>query len=186
MTAHPLALALVERLRSRGQTRVLEFASGRGRNLRAMSEAGLAVTAIGDDVAASADPFAGIRGPFDAALSTHGLLHGTSAAVEANLARIAALLGGSAPLYATFGSSRDARFGHGGRIDDFTFAALDGDEAGVPHAFFDRERLTAMLAPLFAIESLEERRVDEVAGSWAHEREPLARAVHWFLIATVK
>ncbi len=61
--------------------------------------------------------------------------------------------------------------------------ALEGDERGVAHAYFDRERLTALLEPHFSVESLEERAVDDVVGYWAHRDAPLRGAVHWFVIA---
>jgi hypothetical protein len=170
MTAHPLAVRLVEHLRGGREIRVLEFACGVGRNTQALREAGLDVVTIDDPTAASASPFAGIPGGFAAALSTHGLLHGTPAIVAGHLSQIARLLAKNAILYATFGSVRDARFGQGERIDASTFASAEGDERGVPHAFFDRDQLQALLDPHFTIESLEE-----------HDAEK----VHWFAVATV-
>lgn len=185
MSSHPLAVRLIERLRPRHDARVLEFASGSGRNAAALRGAGFAVVTVSDASAVSPAPFAGIADRFAAALSTHGLLHGTPAIIAARLQEIAALLEPSGLLYATFGSTRDARFGRGEQIDAATFAPLDGDERGVAHAFFDRDHLTALLAPDFAVESLEEHAVDDVAGRWAHQERSLERAVHWFVTATV-
>ncbi len=179
---HPLAVALIERLRGT-HLPVLDFATGSGRNSAALEAAGFRVVRIDDATAASASPFPGLRGPFAGIVSTHGLLHGTSATVAANLAAIAGILGPGCILYATFGSVRDARFGIGERLDDSTYALLDGDEAGVPHAFFDRDALASLLQRHFTIESLEECTVDEVAGKWAHHERPLAHAVHWFALA---
>ncbi|HUA09530.1 MAG TPA: hypothetical protein VMA98_09670, partial [Candidatus Acidoferrales bacterium] len=61
---HPLALALIERLRERPGAEVLEVGAGSGRNTPALIAAGLRV---GSEPA---------RGPYAAALSTHALLHG--------------------------------------------------------------------------------------------------------------
>ena len=60
------------------------------------------------------------------------------------LAAIRARLRPGAPLFATFGSTRDPRFGRGTRVDAATYAPDDGAESGVPHAFFDAERLRSM------------------------------------------
>ena len=164
---------------------VLDFASGSGRNSVALEAAGLHVLRIDDVTASSPAPFAGSEGPFAAAISTHGLLHGTLLNITATLDAIAALLEPGGLLYATFGSEQDARYGVGERRDDATYAPLAGDEAGVPHTFFNRDTLTALLEPRFTIESLEERTVDDVAGNWAHSGRPLLNAVHWFVVATV-
>jgi hypothetical protein len=164
---------------------VLDFASGSGRNAQVLERAGLRVVRADDATASSPSPFAGVRGPLAAVLSTHGLLHGTAAIIGANLAAIAGLLAAGGMLYATFGSVRDARFGIGQRLDASTYAPTGGDEAGVPHTYFNGDTLTTLLRAHFAIELLEERNVDETAGSWAHRDRPLANAVHWFAIATV-
>jgi len=185
MTAHPLAVRLIEHLRGAREIRVLEFASGAGRNTRALREAGFEVVTIDDPTAASAAPFAGVPGRFAAALSTHGLLHGAPAIVVENVSQIARRLAKKGMLYATFGSVRDSRFGRGERIDASTFAPSEGDERGVPHVFFDRDQLVALLGPHFTIESLEEHVVDDVAGSWAHRERPLSGAVHWLAVTTV-
>jgi SAM-dependent methyltransferase len=181
---HPLALALIQRLGGSGSS-VLDFACASGRNSAALRRAGLRVVMVEDASAASAAPFAGLCGPFAAGLSTHGLLHGRAATIAENLRGIAALLAPGGLLYATFGSVRDARFGQGVRIDASTYAPEGGDERGVAHAFFDRDALETLLAAHFTLASLEERAVDEVAGSWAHHQRPLAGAVHWFAVATV-
>jgi SAM-dependent methyltransferase len=186
VTPHPLAVSLIEHLRGAPEIRVLEFACGAGRNTRALREAGLDVVVIDDRTAASEAPLAGLHGTFAAALSTHGLLHGTPEIIERHLSQIARLLGKSGVLYATFGSIRDARFGRGKRIDASTFAPAEGDERGVAHGFFSRDQVRALLDPYFTIESLEEHDADEIAGSWAHRELPLSGAVHWFVLATVR
>ncbi len=180
---HPLAAALIERLQSRPESRILDFAAGSGRNAEALRRAGFAVVTIDDDAAASEKALEALPSRFDAILSTHGLLHGSPETIGARVRSIAAHLEPGGLLYATFGSRRDARFGLGERIDDSTFAPLDGDERGVAHVYFDRQRMLALLNPLFAVESLEERGVDDVAGSWAHSQRPLRGAAHWFAIA---
>lgn len=183
MAPHPLAERIAEYLRTTPQARVLDFASGSGRNAEALRAAGFSVLALDDREAESPEPFARVAGPFAAAISTHGLLHGTPAAICARVVAIASQLAPGGLFAATFGSVRDARFGTGTRIDEFTYAPDAGDERGVAHAYFDRERLSALLDPLFHIESLEEHGVDEIAGAWAHREQPLQRAVHWFAIA---
>ena len=180
--AHPLAEALVRRLLSQGRVRVLDFAAGSGRNGAAMRRAGLQVVSLDDERAASALPLAGLPGRFAAAVTTHGLLHGTPRAIEARLDAIADALEDGAPLYATFGSTKDARFGAGRRLDRWTYAPVDGDERGVAHAYFEREPLVALLERRFVVESLEERGVDRIAGAWAHRTAALAGSLHWFAI----
>jgi len=163
--------------------RVIDFATGSGRNARALRGAGFDVTAIDDVAAAGPEPFSAARGPYAALLSTHGLLHGTPASIGRTLAAAAAVLESGGLLYATFGSSRDARFGAGTPVEPFAYAPDGGDEAGVAHAFFDEARLRALLDPWFEIESLDERDVDDIAGGWAHLEKPLERSVHWFVRA---
>ena len=180
---HPLAAALIERLQSRPKSRILDFAAGRGRNTKALLAAGLTVVAVEDAAAASKTPFDGVEGSFDAVISTHGLLHGIPAAIASRLDEIADRLESKGLLYATFGSTRDARFGEGERIDDSTFAPSDGDERGVAHAYFDREKMGTLLKRHFEIESLDEHVVDDIAGRWAHSARPLDSAVHWFVKA---
>jgi SAM-dependent methyltransferase len=183
MVAHPLAQRVIECLRGRGQCRVLDFASGSGRNAAALRGAGFTVVEVDDAAAASERPLTRMDGQVAAVLSSHGLLHGTGPAIAARIRAIAAVLEDGGLFCATFGSSRDARFGEGERLADATYAPTAGDERGVAHTFFSETALRALLDPQFAIESLTERGVDEVAGSWAHRERPLAGAVHWFVVA---
>jgi hypothetical protein len=178
-----LAERLVERLQPRSDRPILDFASGSGRNGEVLRRAGFAVISIDDEVAASDAPLAAVAQKCVAVISTHGLLHGTPAAIAQRLGWIVEHLADAGLLYATFGSKRDARFGCGKRIDASTFAPNDGDERGVAHAYFDRGQLCAMLEPCFEVESLGERGVDDVAGRWAHRARPLAGSVHWFVVA---
>jgi hypothetical protein len=170
---HPLAVALIDRLRDRPAAVVLEIGRGSGRNTRALETAGFPVRTLEDE------PQLLCAG----AISSHALLHGTPASIATLLSRIADRLEPQAPLFATFGSVRDRRYGEGSWIEPYVYAPAEGDERGVPHAFFDRRRLRLLIEPLFEIESLEERDVDTLAGSWAHARRPLEDAVHWFVIA---
>lgn len=179
---HPLAAALIKRLHFRSESRVLDFAAGSGRNGDALRRAGFTVVPIRDDDTASEAAVSALTGRFDAVLSTHGLLHGVPRSIETRVRAIANRLDTGGLLFATFGSKRDSRFGRGERIDDSTFAPEAGDERGVPHAFFDREQLRALLEPYFEIESLQQQGVDDVAGSWAHRERPLAGACHWFVV----
>jgi len=122
-------------------------------------------------------------GGFDAAISTHALLHGTPASIAARLGEIARALRPGGLFFATFGSVRDARFGRGTRIDASTWAPESGDERGVAHAYFAATGLRALLARDFAVERADENGVDDVAGTWAHATTPLRDAVHWFVEA---
>jgi hypothetical protein len=176
---HPLAIALIERLQSRAGARVLEIGAGSGRNTAALKGAGFDVYAVSD----AELPGIAAPGQFDAALSTHGFLHGTAASAAQMLDAVTQRLVRAAPLYATFASVRDARFGNGTRIDDETFAPDEGDEIGVAHVYFTEMRLRELLERRYTIESMEERDVDEVAGRWAHAQKPHG-SVHWFVQAT--
>ncbi len=178
-----MAERLIERLHGVTGSPILDFATGSGRNAEALRRAGFIVVAIADDAAACEVSLRNDEQRFAGALSTHGLLHGTPATVEARVRAIASCLASGGLLYATFGSTRDARFGRGKQIDDSTFAPTDGDERGVAHAYFDRERLLSILDRYFIVESLSEECVDDVAGSWAHRERPLDGAAHWFAIA---
>ncbi|MBV9262690.1 MAG: methyltransferase domain-containing protein [Candidatus Eremiobacteraeota bacterium] len=181
--AHPLARALIERLRPERGARILEIGTGSGRNLRALQAAGLSVTSIDDARAACRDGIDAAGDGFTAGLSTHALLHGDSNSLTVTMHSIALALRSGGYLYASFGSSRDPRFGRGDRIDEFTFAPTEGDERGVSHVYYDEQRLRALLEPYFEVESLEEHAVDRIAGSWAHREEPLSGAIHWFAVA---
>jgi SAM-dependent methyltransferase len=94
-----LAVRLIEHLRGVPKIRVLEFACGAGRNTRALRAAGFDVVAIDDRAAASGAPLARVNGTFAAAISTHGLLHGTPAIIAEHVSQIARLLGKSGTLY---------------------------------------------------------------------------------------
>jgi SAM-dependent methyltransferase len=178
--AHPLAQRLIERLREARGSRILDFGCGSGRNTAALLRAGFAVTAI-DDGAANQAP-AGLTERFAAVLSTHGLLHGTTPSIELRLRAIAGLLDLDGLLFASFGSSHDARFGDGERVAADTYVPTHGDERGVAHTFLRRAQVRALLESHFVIELLEEHGVDEIAGSWAHPNR-LSGAVHWFAVA---
>lgn len=175
---HPLAERLAVRLHPGNA--VLEAGTGGGRNARALERAGMRVIAVDDgDVYALLLP----RGPFDGAIATHALLHGTPAAIAALLGEIATTLRAGAFFCGTFASTSDARFGAGKCLGERTFAPTSGDELGVAHSYFDEPALRALLAAHFEIESLAEVRVDAVAGRWAHPRKPLSGAMHWFVEA---
>ena len=172
---HPLAAALIERLRSSPHARVLQIGIGSGRNRAAL-------LACEFEVHSADEPPASALSSFDAALSTHTLLHGTRDRIAALVAAIAADLKVDAPCYATFGSKRDARCGKGSRLAPDTYAPDTGDEAGVPHTYFNEADLRELLEPHFIIESLEECHVDEIVGRWAHATQPEG-SVHFFLVA---
>lgn len=167
---HPLATELIERF-APARPVVLEVGAGSGRNTRALRAAGSEVVGLDDSRRV------------DACLSTHTLLHGTPPDVALLLGRLAVRLPIGAPLYATFGSRRDARCGTGVRLGNDCFAPSDGDERGIAHTYFDETALRALLSRDWHVESLREVAVDEIAGAWAHAQRPLHGAVHWFAVA---
>lgn len=168
---HPLCVALIDRLEPRAS--IIECGIGSGRNRRALHAAGFVV----DDFSALAP---GRR--YDGALSTHHLLHGTQESIATDLERLADALRIEGTLYATFGSTGDERFGRGRKLAPHVFAPTSGDEIGVPHTFWDEADLRSLLDQRFRIESLDEIIVDDIAGRWAHQEQPLHNAVHWFAI----
>ena len=176
--AHPLVKLLIADP-ARGGSRVLEIASGRGRNTAALIAAGLEVTAITDD--AARPPLALADAVFDAALSTHGFFHGRPHDAALLCAEVARAMRSGARLYVTLTSTADARCGSGAPIDIDTYAAQDGPERGVPHIYFSRASARALLEPAFRIEEIREVDVDAIVGRWAHSAPGGMR--HWFIVA---
>jgi SAM-dependent methyltransferase len=181
MPAHPLAIELIERLKDRPRVRVVDLGTGSGRNADALLAADFDVTALDDTASADATSIVALGTGFDAVLATHALLHGTPQSVTERIAAIALILVPGGLFYATFASTRDARYRTGRYVTDETFTPIEGDEAGVPHVYYDERRLRADLAPHFYIDALEELGVDDVAGGWAHRTTPLRGAVHWLV-----
>jgi SAM-dependent methyltransferase len=198
---HPFADELAELLAVERGARVLLVGIGNGRNVAPFVRAGLRVDAVENDALRARDAAlrfaaepgvrvtrAGYAGPypfasgFAGALCTSALLHGRPLEVGRALAAIRARLRPGAPLFATFGSTRDPRFGRGTRIDAATYAPDDGAESGVPHAFFDAEGLRAVLDG-FALDAAHEGSAAQTAGRWAHEPEDAAALMHWFVKA---
>ena len=175
---HPLAVSLIERLRTQPGAAVIDFGAGSGRNTSALVAAGFNVCGVADSETAA---FTAAH-EYDAAVSTHALLHGTNSTVVSMLQSLANGLRPHAPFFATFASKHDSRYGRGTRIENNVFAPGSGDEAGVAHVYFDEAGLRAVLEPHFVIEALEERNVDAIAGRWAHEQRPEG-SVHWFVYA---
>ncbi|HEV3155016.1 MAG TPA: hypothetical protein VGZ02_14505 [Candidatus Baltobacteraceae bacterium] len=171
---HPLAVSLIERLKSASGARILEIGAGSGRNRKALLAAGFAVDSFAEPPE--------IDELFDAAITTHALLHGTRESVAEAVERIGLALHHGAPFYATFASVRDARYGEGKMIAAHAYAAETGEEAGVAHAYFDEPALRKIVERSFDVESLEERPVDAIVGRWAHSGTPRGR-VHFFLVA---
>jgi SAM-dependent methyltransferase len=198
---HPFASELADVLRGAAAPRVLLLGFGNGRNLPPFTRAGIRVDTVEEDAAraryaaerTAAQPLVRVArcrfvgpypyaGGFDGALSTSAFLHGSPATVDAALAAVAARLRPNAPFYATFGSTRDPRFGRGVRIDAATYAAADGPESGVPHAFFDEARLRERLGAFVDLD-LREGSAAETAGRWAHAPDDAAEIRHWFVRA---
>jgi hypothetical protein len=179
--SHPLAERLARRLQAeRIAGPVLEVAPGSGRNTRALMRAGLQVVSIPDAVPYTQLPAR--NGGFAAAISTHAYLHGNLAKLRAGIAELKRVLAPGAPAALVFGSISDERFGFGLQIDEVTFAPGDGDEAGVPHAFLDRDGIYDLLAG-FDVDSLEEADASQTAGAWAHAETDLGGRRHWFVEA---
>jgi hypothetical protein len=196
---HPLAVELAEAIRGASDARLFLLGIGNGRNVPPFLEAGVAVDAIERDAErarSAASRFAGVRvvrgeyagpypftGAFAGALSTSALLHGTAGEVASAVAAVRACLRPGARFFATFGSTRDPRFGRGLRIDDATFApAVGSEEEGVPHAYFDEARLRALFDGFAEIDA-RELDASETVGRWAHSADAAAGIVHWFVRA---
>jgi hypothetical protein len=197
-TPHPLALELAAALASLAVPRALLLGVGNGRNVPPLLAAGAHVDAIEDDPARASTAltrfaadarvrivrasYAGpypFTGPYDAALSTHALLHGSPQSVAAALAAVRFRLAPNAPFFFTLGSKRDPRFGRGRRLQDDTYAPESGSEAGVPHCYFDAPAARALLEG-FVLDRIEE---NVAPGSWAHAPDEAAAIIHWFVRA---
>lgn len=179
-TPHPLAEKLVAYAAERRlDAPVIEVGTGSGRNTRALVAAGIPTVGVPDAVPYTQLP--GTQGNYGAALSTHAYLHGATDKLRVGLAELRRVLRPGAPIFITLGSLRDARYGLGVPVDERTFAAGDGDEAGIPHAYFDRDGVAEILTG-FTIDALDEVDVDAIVGSWAHG-DDVAGRVHWFVAA---
>jgi hypothetical protein len=88
-----------------------------------------------------------------------------------------------APIFVTLASLRDARYGLGIPFDERSFAPGDGDEAGIPHAYFDRDGVNEILHGFFVVDQAEEADVDAIVGRWAHSDDAVTGRVHWFVRA---
>ncbi len=176
---HPLTLTLIERMRTESIAgSVLDVGTGRGRNARALRAAGFAVTAIDDAVPYTQLPPA--RASHAAAIATHAYLHGTTAKLRAGFAELARVLEPGAIAHVTLGSIEDARFGFGDLLDESTFAPGEGEEAGIPHGYYDRHGIAEVVRP-FTILSAELVDVDAIVGRWAHaDPDDVGGRRHWF------
>lgn len=180
--AHPLARQLLALVADRPlEGPVIEVGTGSGRNTRALIEAGVQVVSVPDDVLYTQLP--GTHDSYAAGLSTHGYLHGTTAKLRAGFAELRRVLRQGAPIFITLGSIADARYGLGIPFDERSFAPGEGEEVGIPHAYFDRDGVTEVLEGFFKVETAEEVDVDEIVGRWAHGENDIAGRVHWFVRA---
>jgi hypothetical protein len=179
-TMHPLAAELASAYRQRGLTGpIVEIAAGSGRNTRFLLDLGIPTVCTRDDESYTQLP--GGRHAYAAALSTHGYLHGTVPKLRLGFAELRRVLRPGAPIFITLGSIHDARYGLGVPLEDTTFAPGDGEEAGIPHPYFDRAGVIDVLAPAFTVESQHEVNVDAIVGRWAHDAPAGMR--HWFVVA---
>lgn len=180
--AHPLARQLLALIADRPLGGpVIEVGTGSGRNTRALVDAGVQVVSVPDDVLYTQLP--GTHETYNAALSTHGYLHGTTAKLRAGFAELRRVLRPGAPIFITLGSIADARYGLGIPFDERSFAPGEGEEVGIPHAYFDRDGVNEVLEGFFTIEEAEEVDVDEIVGRWAHAENDVTGRVHWFVRA---
>jgi hypothetical protein len=199
-TPHPLVTALLDAVPAGG--RVLLLGVGSGRHIPPLLAGDLRIDVIDDEAdrarAAAARFAADARvriersrydaplpfdAPYDGALTTHALLHGTPAVIAAVLEVVSARMRPAAPFHLTLGSHRDPRFESGTALDASTRVAESGAEAGVPHAYFDEAGARRLLSS-WEILSLEERSAAETAGRWAHAPSELESMVHWFARVT--
>jgi hypothetical protein len=181
--AHPLARRLLALAADRALGGpVIEVGSGSGRNTRALVDAGVQVLSVPDEILYTQLP--GTHDTYGAALSTHAYLHGTTAKLRAGFGELRRVLRPGAPIFITLGSLRDARYGLGIPFDERSFAPGEGDEVGIPHAYFDRDGVNEVLDGLFTVDEAEEVEVDEIVGRWAHgEDDAFTGRVHWFVRA---
>jgi len=180
-SAHPLAERLVELARREPfDGPVIEIGTGSGRNTRALVEARIPNVTVPDSTPYTQLP--GTRDNYGAGLSTHAYLHGASAKLRAGIAELRRVLRPDAPIFITLGSFKDARYGLGIPFDERSFAPGEGDELGIPHAYFDRDGVIELLFG-FDIDSMEEVDVDDIVGRWAHADDDVAGRVHWFVQA---
>ncbi|MEA2688625.1 MAG: hypothetical protein QOD51_1232 [Candidatus Eremiobacteraeota bacterium] len=184
-TAHPLAERLIRDAREHAlDGPVIEVGTGSGRNTRALVEAGVPNVSVPDSTPYTQLP--GTRDNYGAALSTHAYLHGASPKLRAGIAELRRVLRPGAPAYLTLGSIKDARYGLGIPLDERSFAPGEGDEAGIPHAYFDRDGVIEVLLG-FDIDAMDEVEVDDIVGRWAHGADDdVAGRVHWFVVARRK
>ncbi len=181
LTAHPLTERLIRSVAEHPLGGpVIEVGTGSGRNTRALIAASIPTVGVADATPYTQLP--GVRDTYGAALSTHAYLHGPTAKLRAGMAELRRVLQAGSPAYLTLGSIKDARYGFGTAFDERTFAPGDGDEAGIPHAYFDRDGVVELLSG-YAIESMEEVEVDAIAGRWSHPNDDLTGRVHWFIVA---
>jgi len=179
--AHPLTERLIRDVRGHPlDGPVIEVGTGSGRNTRALVDAGIPNVGVPDSTPYTQLP--GSREMYGGALSTHAYLHGASAKLRAGIAELRRVLRRGAPSYITLGSFKDARYGLGIPFDERSFAPGEGDEVGIPHAYFDRDGVIELLFG-FTIESMEEVGVDDIVGRWAHENDEIIGRVHWFVHA---
>jgi hypothetical protein len=182
-SAHPLAQRLLDLIAEQPlRAPVLEVGTGSGRNTRALVDAGVQVVSVPDDVLYTQLP--GTRDNYGAALSTHAYLHGTVEKLRAGFAELRRVLVPDAPIFITLGSVRDVRYGLGIPFDERSFAPGDGDEAGIPHAYFDRDGVLEVLRGFFHVDEAAEVVVDGIVGTWAHPDDTLEGRVHWWVLAT--
>jgi SAM-dependent methyltransferase len=161
----PLVLALAERMRERGLTRVLDLGCGIGRHAQYLalegfqcvgidaSESGLAharerATAAGVGVDYRVGtfyelPFADRA--FDAVIAWNVLYHGDGQIAGAAIAGIARVLREGGLYVGTMLSSRNAQYGRGREVAPDTFV-VDGDpgDKGHPHFYCDTATLIAL------------------------------------------
>lgn len=85
-------------------------------------------------------------GFFDCAISMDVIQHNTTASIARVFAELLRTLRPGGRILISVSADCDPRRGTGQQIEAMTFVLTDGPEAGVPHHFFTREELEALLA----------------------------------------
>ncbi len=162
---HPSVVRLAGDLRRRGCSRILDLGCGAGRHAAYLSRRGF--TVIGVDTAVSglthaagwlageglafnlakADMTAlpARSGIFDCVVSIYVLHHNTIDRIRRAFSEIERLLVEGGMFLAIIQSRDDWKYGRGERLEPNTYVPDVGDEAGVPHHFFDESELTGLL-----------------------------------------
>lgn len=194
---HPSVVSLVGKLWARGFSRVLDLGCGAGRHTVHLSREGFSATGIDPALTgllhssawlqAEGLPIRLCRGDmaglpfredsFDCVLAVYVLHHATKGRIRKTVSEIERVLVPGGLLLAMVLTKGDFKYGDGRMIEKDTYLTGRGDEAGVPHHFFDREEVIQVLGS-FSILSLGTEKIDRgfPDGSTVHHE-------HWEVLA---